>query len=80
MHVNKDEMCANVRENSRREGVLFTRADTFGDSGATPGTSDPRFEVLSRPTGPNSFSFKDLTGDPGLLSLVLGPFKALPAN
>ena len=24
MHVNKDEMCANVRENTRCEGVLFT--------------------------------------------------------
>ena len=24
MHVNKDEMCANVRENTRCEGVMFT--------------------------------------------------------
>ena len=24
VHVNKDEMCANVRENTRCEGVLFT--------------------------------------------------------
>ena len=26
MHVNEDEKCANVRENTRYEGVLFTQA------------------------------------------------------
>ena len=26
MHVNKDELCANVRDNTRCEGVLFTYA------------------------------------------------------
>ena len=57
------------------------RADTFdATSGASPGTSDPGFEVLRSPNGPNSFSFIGLTGGPGLLSLVLGPFKGLPAG
>ena len=28
VHVNKDEMCANVRENTRCEGVLFTLSGT----------------------------------------------------
>ena len=58
------------------------RADTFGaTSGATtPGTSAPGFEVLSSLSGPNSFSFNGLTGGPGLLSQVLGPFKELPAD
>ena len=56
------------------------RADTFGASNATPGTSDPGFEVLSSPNGPNSFSFNGLTGDPGLFGLVFGPFKELPAD
>ena len=57
------------------------RADTFGaTSGATPGTSDPGFEVLSSPNGPISFSFIGLAGCPGLLSLVLGPFKGLPSG
>ena len=32
VHVNKDEMCANVRENTRCEGVLFTH--TVGYSGS----------------------------------------------
>ena len=32
MHVNKDEMCANVQENTRCEGVLFT--PTVGYSGS----------------------------------------------
>ena len=53
------------------------RADTFG---ATPGTSDPGFEVLSSPNGPNSFSFNGLTGGPGLFCLMVGPFKGLSAD
>ena len=57
------------------------RADTFGATyGATPGTSAPGFEVLNSPNGPTSFSFNGLTGGPGLFSLVLGPFKGLPAD
>ena len=45
-------------------------ADTFGArSGATPGSSDPRFEVLSSPTVHNG-----LAGGPGFLRLLLGPF------
>ena len=28
VHVNKDEKCANVRENTRCEGVLFTLSGT----------------------------------------------------
>ena len=31
-------------------------------------------------SGPNSFSFSGLTGGPGLLSLMLGPFKGLSAD
>ena len=72
------QMCEKIRG---VRGVLFTRADTFGDSGAAHGTSDQDSKCSTNsPTGPNSFSFKDLTGDPGLLSLELGPFKALPAD
>ena len=56
------------------------RADMFGASSATSGTSDPGFEVLSSPNGPNSFSFNGLTGGPGLFCLVVGPFKGLPAD
>ena len=56
------------------------RADTFGTSGLTPGTSVLGFELLNSPTAPNSFSSKSLTGGPGLLSLVLGPFKRLPSS
>ena len=58
------------------------RADTFGaTSGATTsGTSEPGFEVLNSPNGTHSFSFNGLTRGPGLLSLVLGPFKGLPAD
>ena len=56
-------------------------ADTFGaPSGAPPGTSAPGFEVLGSPTVPNAFSYRGLTGGPGLLSLVLGPFNGLPAD
>ena len=44
------------------------------------GTSDPGFEVLSSPNGPHSFSFNRLTGGPGLLKQMLGPFKGLPAD
>ena len=51
------------------------RANTFGASGLAPGTSVLGFEVLISPTVPNSFSFNGPTGGPGLLSLVLGPFK-----
>ena len=58
------------------------RADTFGaTSGAT--TSVRGFEVLSSQKGPNSMTFNCLTGGPGgpgLLSLVLGLFKGLPAD
>ena len=32
VHVNKDEMCANVRKNTRCEGVLFT--PSVGSSGS----------------------------------------------
>ena len=32
MHVNKDEMCANVRENTRCEGVLFTPPVSYSGS------------------------------------------------
>ena len=32
MHVNKDEMCANVRENTRCEGVLFTHTVDYNGS------------------------------------------------
>ena len=56
------------------------RADTFGASGPAPGISALGFEVLNSPTVPNSFSFNGLTGGPGLLSLVLGPFKGLRAD
>ena len=58
----------------------MVRADTFGaTSGATTsGTSVPGFEVLKSPNGPNSFSFNGLTGGPGSLSLMLGPFNGAP--
>ena len=56
------------------------RADTFGASSASPGTSDPGFEVLSSPNDPNSVSFNGLTGGPGLFCLVFGPFKELSAD
>ena len=56
-------------------------ANTFGaPSSGTPGTTARGFEVLSSPTITNASSFHGLTGDPGLLSLVLGPFKVLPAE
>ena len=69
----------------------FIATDGFGVAGdplshfvgatscATPGTSDPGFEVLSSPSGPCPF-FNGLTGGPSLLSLVLGPFKGLLAG
>ena len=44
------------------------------------GTSAPRFDVLNSPCGPNYCSFNGLRGGPGLLSLVLGPFKGLSAD
>ena len=56
------------------------RGNTFGASGPVPGTSVLGFEVLNSPTVPYSFSFNGLTGEPGLLSLVLGPFKGLSAD
>ena len=58
------------------------RADTFGatSDATTPGTSAPRFEVLSSSNGPNSFSLNGLTGGPGLLSLVLCRFEGLAAG
>ena len=34
--------------------------------------------MLNSPNGPRSFSFKGLMSGPGLLSLVLCPFKGLP--
>ena len=56
-------------------------ADTFVRLQPPPhGTSVLGFEVLDSPTAPNSFSFNGLTGGPGLLSLVLSPFKGLPAD
>ena len=55
------------------------RTDTFGaNSSAPPGTSDPIFEVLNSPNGPNSFYFNGLTGGPGSVSLVLCLYKGLP--
>ena len=58
------------------------RADTFGatSDATTSGTTDPGFEVPNSSNGPNSFSFNGLAGGPGLLSLVLGPFKGLSAD
>ena len=56
------------------------RAETFGASGPASGTSVLGFEVLHSPTVPNSFSFNGLSGGPGLLSLVLGLLKGLPAD
>ena len=48
--------------------------------GLAPFTSVLGFEVLISPNVPNSFSFNGVTGSPGFLSLVLGPFKELPAD
>ena len=35
MHVNKDEMCENVRENTRCEGVMFTHPVGYSGSLST---------------------------------------------
>ena len=45
-HVNKDEMCANVRENTRYEGVLFTSVGNSGSPSTVNETScnKKRFE------------------------------------
>ena len=61
------------------------RADTFGASSATPGTSDPGFEALSSPNGPNSFFFQRSHGWsrlvlPGGWSLPGSPRRLKPVD
>ena len=47
MHVNKDEMCANVRENSRCETVLFTLTVGYSGSLSTVNETNCNCELTS---------------------------------